>query len=111
MHYVFFFFNDPATTEIYTLSLHDALPISVAGLGTAGLPLYADHHHGGDSRRARGAGVGRGRLGAGPPPRLVARPGAARLGGVKTEEQTSELPSRLHLLCRLLLQKKKNSPI
>ena len=38
MYSVFFFFNDPATTEIYTLSLHDALPISVRVGGFLGLP-------------------------------------------------------------------------
>src|SRR6266702_2460781 len=74
---VFFFFNDTATTEIYTLSLHDALPIS-ARPGRAG-------------RRA----AGRAHLGAGPPTR--------------SEEHTSELQSRGHLVCRLLLEKKKKT--
>src|SRR3989442_10333045 len=85
----FFFFNDTATTEIYTLSLHDALPIW-------------------STRR---------------PPRL---PAASRWGGrglasvrlaflpaqhelMRSEEHTSELQSRPHLVCRLLLEKKKKN--
>src|SRR2546429_5193264 len=75
----FFFFNDTATTEIYTLSLHDALPISdfnndairVVPVGAAPLPLQMSS--------------------------------ADR----RSEEHTSELQSRLHLVCRLLLEKKK----
>src|SRR3989442_3141724 len=78
--FIFFFFNDTATTEIYTLSLHDALPISsqltsvlyykeIAGKIEDANPLAA----------------------------------AAR-----SEEHTSELQSRPHLVCRLLLEKKKN---
>src|SRR2546429_5516093 len=71
----FFFFNDTATTEIYTLSLHDALPIW----------------------RLQGA--------AG---RRACRPRAARAASPpRSEEHTSELQSRLHLVCRLLLEKKK----
>src|SRR5437764_1056694 len=56
---------------------------AVAGLRTAGVPLHADHHPGGDSRRPRGADVGRGWVGAGPPPRLVAGARAPRLGYVQ----------------------------
>src|SRR2546429_4501231 len=74
--FFFFFFNDTATTEIYTLSLHDALPISCSS-GSPNvwsawrrLPNRSD-----DSERS--------------------------------EEHTSELQSRLHLVCRLLLEKKK----
>src|SRR5450830_1001941 len=73
----FFFFNDTATTEIYTLSLHDALPIS------AGAPRR--HRSPRRSRPARQAGSGRPR----------------------SEEHTSELQSRFDLVCRLLLEKKK----
>src|SRR2546429_10017826 len=76
--YVFFFFNDTATTEIYTLSLHDALPIlrrSRSPEKRTPDPL--------------------------PPPR---RSAAAH---TRSEEHTSELQSRLHLVCRLLLEKKK----
>src|SRR3989442_10871754 len=72
---LFFFFNDTATTEIYTLSLHDALPICrhVACRHVAGC---IDH------------GLVLGRQG-------------------RSEEHTSELQSRPHLVCRLLLEKKK----
>src|SRR5205809_7447083 len=73
-----FFFNDPAPSEIYTLSLHDALPILVGG-GVV-----------------RGAVVGGGVL-------AVVLP---LTGGGRSEEHTSELQSRLHLVCRLLLEKK-----
>src|SRR3712207_7160073 len=84
----FFFFNDTAPPEIYTLPLHDALPIS--GLARApprrlGLPRPA----GGDRRRA-GARL-----------RRQARHRA------RSEEHTSELQSRQYLVCRLLLEKKK----
>src|SRR2546429_1376725 len=71
---MFFFFNDTATTEIYTLSLHDALPISA--------PLTAA-----------------GRWESAPP----GREGPEEK---RSEEHTSELQSRLHLVCRLLLEKK-----
>src|SRR2546422_4643537 len=82
MVFFFFFFNDTATTEIYTLSLHDALPISPerGGKGTAAL---------GDLRAVPESDVG-----------------APRPGRVRSEEHTSELQSRLHLVCRLLLEKK-----
>src|SRR5207247_9242030 len=72
-----FFFNDPSTTEIYTLSLHDALPISIAAPGamcvidwksTCGRPIDSSS---------------------------------------RSEEHTSELQSRVDLVCRLLLEKKK----
>src|SRR5690348_17949961 len=76
----FFFFNDTATTEIYTLSLHDALPIS------------------GRARRQH-----RGRAAAG----SVARAAARDDPSPRSEEHTSELQSPVHLVCRLLLEKKK----
>src|SRR6266487_6641711 len=70
----FFFFNDPATTEIYTLSLHDALPITpwtwVSSLACGS---------------------------------CSSRPGA------RSEEHTSELQAPVHLVCRLLLEKKKHT--
>src|SRR6266480_7951667 len=81
----FFFFNDTATTEIYTLSLHDALPIAGSGCG----PVDATRAPGPGRRRRTGA-----RWSAGPRPR--------------SEEHTSELQSHVNLVCRLLLEKKKN---
>src|SRR5256885_9646432 len=81
--YFFFFFNDTATTEIYTLSLHDALPIS--------------HERG---PAARGAEPDRHRHGQPRPPHARSR----------SEEHTSELQSPCNLVCRLLLEKK-NRPI
>src|SRR3712207_9221438 len=95
--YYFFFFNDTATTEIYTLSLHDALPIylfptvlEAAGVktnaqtvdGMSLVPLLKD---GGSSR------------------------GWRRSDLFRSEEHTSELQSRQYLVCRLLLEKKKNT--
>src|SRR5215469_18773080 len=69
---IFFFFNDTATTEIYTLSLHDALPIASQSSGNA--------------------------------PALHSFPGFWK---GRSEEHTSELQSRRDLVCRLLLEKKK----
>src|SRR5256885_7130733 len=76
----FFFFNDTATTEIYTLSLHDALPICLAD-------AYAQ------GARDSGAEVRLLRLG--------------ELDFDRSEEHTSELQSPCNLVCRLLLEKKK----
>src|SRR2546430_7375182 len=78
---VFFFFNDPATPEIYTLPLHDALPIS---------------------RRPASAG-GRG-PGHGPPP-AAAGPGRAE----DRKSTRLKLQSQSNLVCRLLLEKKKDT--
>src|SRR3712207_6943372 len=95
---LFFFFNDTATTEIYTLSLHDALPICRRGRHAQRGALGASRH--GDMGRVRAApGPRRGRG-----PRARRRP---RLGGPRSEEHTSELQSRQYLVCRLLLEKKK----
>src|SRR5689334_24821299 len=82
----YFFFNDTSTTEIYTLSLHDALPI----YRTAEL-----HPH----SRPRRAGLELREVDVG---RAEARRGRGR-----SEEHTSELQSQFHLVCRLLLEKKK----
>src|SRR5690242_20989338 len=90
-----FFFNDPATTEIYTLSLHDALPIWLACqhsiyqlCGTNFLPF-------------------------GPPrwnnPRQGEAKGRSRRNCLRSEEHTSELQSHVNLVCRLLLEKKKKN--
>src|SRR2546422_10260189 len=86
----FFFFNDTATTEIYTLSLHDALPISAptATAPTRGLSSIRTS----TSSPSSGASV-----------RTTALTTRLR----RSEEHTSELQSRLHLVCRLLLEKKK----
>src|SRR3712207_8553744 len=82
-----FFFNDTATTEIYTLSLHDALPIFAVGALLAGEVAQL-----GPGLR-QGEGVHRGNPG-------LRRP--------RSEEHTSELQSRQYLVCRLLLEKKKD---
>src|SRR2546430_9961206 len=96
MTYFFFFFNDTATTEIYTLSLHDALPISIcAALSLALLfPIL----------RAL-CGV----IMPAPPffHALVRTPPAAGTPATsaRSEEHTSELQSQSNLVCRLLLEK------
>src|SRR5260370_14655266 len=85
--FVFFFFNDTATTEIYTLSLHDALPI---------LQLKP--------RARKRAAIS---------PRASMLAAAARALGLsrRSEEHTSELQSHLNLVCRLLLEKKKHKMV
>src|SRR2546422_6731274 len=95
----FFFFNDTATTEIYTLSLHDALPISRLRRPRAGRS-QAER-----SRARRNPGDSQGRAAGGGPhaPTAGVQPSA------RSEEHTSELQSRLHLVCRLLLEKKKKT--
>src|SRR3712207_6910317 len=94
---MFFFFNDTATTEIYTLSLHDALPIS-------GWPCRDSR---GPRRRPCRARLGsRGRRTG----RVGRRRRSGRRGrGCRSEEHTSELQSRQYLVCRLLLEKKKKN--
>src|SRR3712207_8624789 len=93
-----FFFNDTATTEIYTLSLHDALPIWCRGCrrGSATIPP-AGGPAGGGSRHGRRRGCWRRR----PTPR------GRRVREGRSEEHTSEIQSRQYLVCRLLLEKKK----
>src|SRR5260370_21017526 len=95
--HLFFFFNDTATTEIYTLSLHDALPICEGGalLGAEGAAFHPAFP---DSRPA-GTGAGQRPAGSG----SVRESGKA---GWRSEEHTSELQSHLNLVCRLLLEKK-----
>src|SRR3712207_9294203 len=85
-----FFFNDTATTEIYTLSLHDALPI------------YLDRHGPGWAAPRDGVADDGGRP-------LPIDQYAASLGVGRSEEHTSELQSRQYLVCRLLLEKKNNN--
>src|SRR3712207_7767932 len=95
---VFFFFNDTATTEIYTLSLHDALPISVPHHGRAGFGRGFVEGRAVRRYQARGR-----RTGSELPP-VLHRP---QLGqDSRSEEHTSELQSRQYLVCRLLLEKK-----
>src|SRR2546427_6007523 len=99
-----FFFNDTATTEIYTLSLHDALPICHQGA--------ADDSRGrGHSFVERGAAADPGSVflrAAGPLFYGRAFSGA-RAGKNRSEEHTSELQSQSNLVCRLLLEKKKKN--
>src|SRR2546430_9410687 len=95
---IFFFFNDTATTEIYTLSLHDALPISARGASRIG-------------RGTRGSSVFTPRSAAlGSLPQaglsLSNRLKTSLLASVRSEEHTSELQSQSKLVCRLLLEKK-----
>src|SRR3712207_8660115 len=94
----FFFFNDTATTEIYTLSLHDALPIC-ALFAEVGVPGATER-----ARPVRGERVHR-HL-ATDEVRVYA---LTDLGHGRSEEHTSELQSRQYLVCRLLLEKKKNN--
>src|SRR3989475_9691508 len=86
----FFFFNDTATTEIYTLSLHDALPISVVRARTPSQSAST-------MRAPRVAAYSSVACTSWPP-------GAQRQ---RSEEHTSELQSQSNLVCRLLLEKKK----
>src|SRR2546427_5591912 len=94
IHYCsfFFFFNDTATTEIYTLSLHDALPIL-----SGPLQLFGREHE-----LSFGASWSRQRRHA---------PGYTNAYGPvgRSEEHTSELQSQSNLVCRLLLEKKKKN--
>src|SRR5947199_8437467 len=84
--FFFFFFNDTPTTDIYTLSLHGALPISVStGSGVPTITIGTVF--------VTWAATSAGRL------RACRRP--------RSEEHTSELQSLRHLVCRLLLEKKK----
>src|SRR2546422_6280132 len=90
----FFFFNDTATTEIYTLSLHDALPISVAEQHRyCSVEMVGNHQ----IRLAIAIEIAHSH-------EIRMRAHTAE----RSEEHTSELQSRLHLVCRLLLEKKKN---
>src|SRR2546430_9867838 len=92
-HTCFFFFNDTATTEIYTLSLHDALPI-----------LPTSFHGAVPAPVIEGAvGLTKGLAGG-----LLA---VDVLGSARSEEHTSELQSQSNLVCRLLLEKKKHQHV
>src|SRR5690349_23010711 len=93
--FILFFFNDTATTEIYTLSLHDALPISLRNPTSTATP---------SGRASRSAIRPRNSISI----RSTEEP-SARLADrrPRSEEHTSELQSRRDLVCRLLLEKKK----
>src|SRR5256885_16950410 len=86
----FFFFNDTATTEIYTLSLHDALPISRIVARPGLIPVLAKTAADSVANRSRTCNAN-------------ALPSINR----RSEEHTSELQSPCNLVCRLLLEKKK----
>src|SRR3712207_7500219 len=106
-----FFFNDTATTEIYTLSLHDALPIYEVGLVNLAVVLVAF------LRRVLGLERPDVRLLPGIHPARAEeelRPAALARDEARdprSEEHTSELQSRQYLVCRLLLEKKKKNTI
>src|SRR3712207_7362345 len=94
------FLNDTATTEIYTLSLHDALPIC--------RPARAARRGRGPPR-AHEAQRARAQLHGDLPGLRGSRPGAPDAAGHRrSEEHTSELQSRQYLVCRLLLERTKN---
>src|SRR3712207_6930687 len=100
-----FFFNNTATTEIYPLSLHDALPISPRRQWSECVPMAGALPRVRDCRRRTCNRVDRKRA-------------AVRAGGMesrrsvrpRSEEHTSELQSRQYLVCRLLLEKKTSLP-
>src|SRR5439155_12151958 len=93
---IIFFFTDPATTEIYTLSLHDALPISIREWQAA-YKLAVTDVPGGVPQLTEALGVAY----------LHKSEMANDVYRNRSEEHTSELQSRGHLVCRLLLEKKK----
>src|SRR5687767_15491956 len=95
-----FFFNDTATTEIYTLSLHNALPIS--GGGAPGDSTYV-------LKRMLERGITNAAIGCIYDPICVAMAFDAGIGATRSEEHTSELQSLAYLVCRLLLEKKKST--
>src|SRR5260221_13276910 len=86
-HFLFFFFNDTATTEIYTLSLHDALPIS-----------YSENGVSVEAQKTINVIIG-----------VTLDQFVIRNLAGRSEEHTSELQSHSDLVCRLLLEKKKQN--
>src|SRR5687768_18194404 len=103
-------FNDTPTIQIYTLSLHDALPIFErdAGSGTQALAkaqVARQRSHDGDSQRYQPAKSGPALSRSIRTTNFFASTAQACC---RSEEHTSELQSRLHLVCRLLLEKKNN---
>src|SRR3712207_8789139 len=93
------FFNDTATTEIYTLSLHDALPISQNDGAANTLQRIVFGTLQNATVTLNGAAVADGQT--------VTLPAGATSASLRSEEHTSELQSRQYLVCRLLLEKKK----
>src|SRR5260370_10791303 len=91
----FFFFKDTATTEFYTLSLHDALPISRTSNAAASVTTL------------RVVGFACRRAARTEASRAVPMPSPRLARSTRSEEHTSELQSHLNLVCRLLLEKKK----
>src|SRR2546425_7042341 len=106
LSHFFFFFNDTATTEIYTLSLHDALPIcgdaECRGADHEGIEREGDQLQ--DHREPCGAS----RLDL---YRIHQQAISQPLHRDRSEEHTSELQSLAYLVCRLLLEKKKNQKV
>src|SRR5256885_11741286 len=102
MVFFFFFFNDTATTEIYTLSLHDALPISprVRALTPATSSSRPEI-----STCRQPCFLASSAFASLPTTPMTFAPSA------RSEEHTSELQSPCNLVCRLLLEKKKNSEL
>src|SRR2546430_13738092 len=94
MSLCFFFFNDTATTEIYTLSLHDALPISDSSAGGLQLTLTGKRGVVFNAHLSRPGRTGKVRAGT-----VIGFVG-------RSEEHTSELQSQSKLVCRLLPEKK-----
>src|SRR5258708_25880448 len=100
---LFFFFNDTATTEIYSLSLHDALPISPRRISSPGCcratrPMTSARCASARSTSSPTLPPARSSCATTPPPTAA-----------RSEEHTSELQSPDHLVCRLLLEKKKTN--
>src|SRR3712207_6878308 len=98
---IFFFFNDTATTEIYTLSLHDALPIWMRE--------DVDRHLAREALEGVDEGVHVRRGGQAIGEAARERVNEAPVRELRSEEHTSELQSRQYLVCRLLLEKKKKT--
>src|SRR2546427_11482802 len=96
--YYYFFFNDTATTEIYTLSLHDALPISLNGIARGPESRRIQKFQGHDPNTPGNSNHAC----------TIVPNRANRAGHMRSEEHTSELQSQSNLVCRLLLEKKKH---
>src|SRR5258708_21781119 len=102
IHVTFFFFNDTATTEIYTLSLHDALPISGTSVTAHSVITTRRAKRNRDRNRDLEAEL------AAKDETIDTNRQTIDSLKERSEEHTSELQSPDHLVCRLLLEKKKN---